>query len=162
MDGEKGFIHLTVIRNDVETALQSNLKQLCNDEQTRYGINAILKNAINEYVPMDTGRLRLSARADSETVSWRTPYAHYQFMGVVYGPNFLVKDRRGYILGWRSPRGVGSKSPTGRSLGWYYGYTTEGTTSDWVNAMWSDSSSRRRTNLLITNYLKRRVKEMNL
>ena len=42
-----------------------------------------------------------------------TPYAHYQYYGEVYGPNFLVEV--GGETVWRSPKN-GKKSPTGRKL----------------------------------------------
>lgn len=155
-----GFITVRVRDDNTQTALQRKLELLCNDDETKYGINERLVDIINDYVPMDTGALRESVDITPDTVSWRTPYAHYQFAGWVYGPNFRVLTENG--TEWRSPRkdsGI-EKRPTGKRLGWYMGYTTEGTGPDWVNEMWRHE--RRRANVIITNYLKQRAKELDL
>lgn len=45
------------------------------------------------------------------------PYAHYQYMGIVYAPNYPVAvDESGNVTAWRSPPGKGSKHPTDRYL----------------------------------------------
>lgn len=156
-----GFITVTVRDEDTQTALQQKLETLCSDEKTKYGITKILIDRITKYVPKKSGKLRASVRNNTDTVSWRTPYAHYQYMGWVYGPNFRILTKGG-IPEWRSPRkerGI-KKWPTGKPLGWYGGYTTAGTGPDWVNEMWANE--RRAANVQITNYLKRRAKELRL
>lgn len=69
------------------------------------------------YVPFDTGALSRSAnlatKVGSGEVVYDTPYAHYQYYGEVYGPNFLVEV--GGEMVWRSPKD-GKKTPTGRKL----------------------------------------------
>ena len=71
------------------------------------------------YVPVSPDRtLEFSAQPSTEIgsgeVIWNTPYAHYQYMGIVYGPNIpIVKD--GVLMGWFSPPGR-PKSPTDREL----------------------------------------------
>ena len=68
-------------------------------------------------VPFDAGTLSRSAnlatKVGSGEVVYDTPYAHYQYYGEVYGPNFLVEV--GGEMVWRSPKD-GKKSPTGRKL----------------------------------------------
>ena len=54
------------------------------------------------------------------------PYAHYLYMGEVYGPNIPLKDAQGNIIGWTSPP---KKSPTGRRLQ----YHTPGTSDHWFD-----------------------------
>ena len=45
---------------------------------------------------------------------WNTPYAHYQYMGIVYGPNIpIIED--GILMGFFSPPGR-PKHPTDRAL----------------------------------------------
>ena len=69
------------------------------------------------YVPASPDRtLEFSAQASTEIgsgqVIWNTPYAHYQYMGIVYGPNFpIIKD--GMLMGFFSPP---KKCPTDREL----------------------------------------------
>ena len=70
------------------------------------------------YVPASPDRtLEFSAPPSTEigsgTVIWNTPYAHYQYMGIVYGPNFqvLIKGK----LEWRSRKGR-PKHPTDKKL----------------------------------------------
>ena len=71
------------------------------------------------YVPASPDRtLEFSAQASTEIgsgqVIWGTPYAHYQYMGIVYGPNIpIIQD--GILMGWFSPPGR-PKSPTDREL----------------------------------------------
>lgn len=71
------------------------------------------------YVPASPDRtLEFSAQVSTEIgsglVVWNTPYAHYQYMGIVYGPNIpIIQD--GVLLGWFSPPGR-PKHPTDREL----------------------------------------------
>lgn len=154
-------IYIYVQNDNTRTALQRKLATLLNDEETRLGINEILLECINKYVPEgETGELRSTAYATAENIVWSKEYAHYQFIGTVYGPNFRVVDPETGMLTWKSPKGKGSKYPTFRPLGWYNGYSTPGTGPDWANEMWRNE--RRQTNLRITNYMKRRVKELDL
>ena len=73
------------------------------------------------YVPASPDRtLEFSAQVSTEigsgTVVWNTPYAHYQYMGIVYGPNIPIIDpETGVIMGWFSPPGR-PKHPTDREL----------------------------------------------
>ena len=71
------------------------------------------------YVPASPNRtLEFSAQASTEIgsglVIWNTPYAHYQYMGIVYGPNIPIIEG-GVLMGWFSPPGR-PKSPTDREL----------------------------------------------
>lgn len=135
---------------------------------------------INKYVPKDTGALRRSARAKykvggepgaggdgtgSATVYWgdtkkTAKYAHYQFVGDVYGPNAAVFNKAGIHVGWRSPTGYkGDKNGVGakhkRNMGWKMGnpgsyklrdgreviikgYTTPGTKYNWIKEFKDD------------------------
>ena len=71
------------------------------------------------YVPASPDRtLEFSAQASTDIgsgqVIWNTPYAHYQYMGIVYGPNIpIIED--GVLMGYFSPPGR-PKSPTEREL----------------------------------------------
>ena len=70
------------------------------------------------YVPASPDRTlefsaQLSTEIGSGEVIWNTPYAHYQYMGIVYGPNFQVMIKGS--LEWRSYAGR-PKHPTDREL----------------------------------------------
>ena len=101
------------------------------DEQQlleQFGLNkgGFVQSVINDavireclpYVPASPGRtLEFSAISDVDNglVIWDTPYAHYQYMGIVYGPNFLVDVNGDGILEWRSYKDR-KKHPTDREL----------------------------------------------
>lgn len=71
------------------------------------------------YTPASPDRtLEFSAQMSTEIgsgeVIWNTPYAHYQYMGIVYGPNIpIIQD--GVLMGYFSPPGR-PKHPTDREL----------------------------------------------
>ena len=57
---------------------------------------------------------QVSTEIGSGKVIWSAPYAHYQYMGIVYGPNIpILQD--GVLMGWFSPPGR-PKHPTDREL----------------------------------------------
>lgn len=82
------------------------------DEATMTFVHTRLKLYCSEYVPMDEGHLNQGARPTPEYLEYPGPYAHYQWMGEVYGPNIpIYKD--GVLEGFISPP---KKHPTGRKL----------------------------------------------
>ena len=79
-------------------------------------------------VPFSQGALRGSVRFPEGiyggAIEYNTPYAHYLYMGEIYGPNIPIKDEEGNLVGFFSPP---SKEPTGRPLRYY----EPGTTDHW-------------------------------
>lgn len=79
-------------------------------------------------IPFQQGALRNSVNYPQGIyggeIEYNTPYAHYQYEGIVYGPNIPIRDAGGNITGWYSPP---SKNPTGRPLT----YHTAGTGDHW-------------------------------
>lgn len=69
------------------------------------------------YVPMQTGVLANTLSITPNYLEYTAPYAHYQYMGEVYGygPNIPIMQANGTIAGWVSPPGQ-RKQPTGREL----------------------------------------------
>ena len=84
------------------------------DKAMKLFANSELARFCEPYVPSQTNHLAQHARITSECVTYNGPYAHYQYMGEVYGPNIPIREN-GYIIGWRSKRGQ-KKHPTGRPL----------------------------------------------
>lgn len=82
----------------------------------KYVDNACIR-AMKPYTPARNMILTKSARTGtvigSGEIVQNTPYAHYQYEGVVYGPNFPQYDENGEIIGWKSPR---KKYRTSREL----------------------------------------------
>lgn len=162
-----GTISLTYIDNFSRKTLEY-LNKVENDSAILEHINNIVGTHLNQYVPMQSGTLRGSMHADENGVHWTTPYAHYQYMGIVYEDNKPIFNR-GNIVGWKSPPGKGTKRPSapvrmlgvpGYLLGWTFGYTTPGTQHHWdeiytTNSWRTGSNVKAQINMEITNYVKR-------
>lgn len=163
-----GELIITVRDDNTVTALQRKLDYLLNDSEVQKGVTQIVVDAVNRYVPKLTGELAESVEIEGNEAVWTSPYAHYQYEGIVYGPNKAIWSGN-TVTGWRTPAGM-TKYPTGRMLGeerdsiggWDFGYTTSGTGHHWINKMWENENDRRVTNIRITNYLKRMAREKNL
>lgn len=121
------------------TELQKKLLGLVNNEKAMRETHRILGEMCQPYVPDGrTGGLRRSMKVYPSAVKWETPYAHYQYTGVVYAPNYPIMDGD-TISKWRSPAGR-RKRKTDRELGvpgewkgWTFGYSTPGTTHHWFD-----------------------------
>ncbi len=74
------------------------------------------KRIMDPYVPADTLALaqnvRIYVEGNQGIVHYNSPYAHYQYKGIVYGPNYPIKDG-GTVDGWKSPS---KKTSTGRKM----------------------------------------------
>lgn len=90
---------------------QQILDRILDDAAMTYA-HTRLKAYCSQYVPMDSGILDRSARPTPEYLEYPGPYAHYQWMGEVYGPNIPIYED-GVFAGFVSPP---KKHPTGRKL----------------------------------------------
>lgn len=79
-------------------------------------------------IPFQQGALRNSVNYPDGVfggiIEYNTPYAMYQYRGIVYGPNIPIRDSKGNITGWFSPP---KKHSTGRPIK----YHTPGTGKEW-------------------------------
>ena len=66
------------------------------------------------YVPFESGALRDSVTITPKTITHNAPYAHYQYTGDVYGPNYPI-TQNGVRVGYYSPPNR-PKHPTGGKL----------------------------------------------
>ena len=87
---------------------------------------------MDKYVPLgDTGLLRQNVRTTINTITYESPYAHYQYIGKLY----VMENGKGAYYdpdyGFWSKPGV-AKTPTDRDLK-HSGITT----SYWDKHMWS-------------------------
>lgn len=91
-------------------------------EETTGGKDALLflantaRRFMDPYVPAQdlvlAQNVKVYVEDNNGIVEYNSPYAHYQFIGEIYGPNFPIVEN-GSIVGWRSPA---HKSGTGRSM----------------------------------------------
>lgn len=81
------------------------------DKARKYLASRVIARSAR-YVPKQQGTLRNTARISpgGTQVVYPQPYAHYQYVGEVMGPNVLTKK------GWRSMAKKGGKRYTGRKL----------------------------------------------
>lgn len=80
------------------------------DDTTMLEIYNLWGKLMEPWVPMESGRLAHGYRVTPNSLIYPGPYAHYQYMGIVYGPNYPI-FQNGELVGFRSPPGKGSKSP---------------------------------------------------
>lgn len=92
------------------------------------------KRLMDPYVPADNlilaQNVRVYAEGENSVVHYLSPYAHYQYMGEVYGPNYPIKEG-GIIVGWCSPS---HKTPTGKKIK-HSKFRHPLATSEWDKAM---------------------------
>ncbi len=92
------------------------------------------KKLMDPYVPADSLALaqnvRVYVEGDTGIVHYQSPYAHYQYEGVVYGPNYPIFDG-GEVTGFYSPS---HKTPTGQKLNYSHARHPLAT-SKWDKAM---------------------------
>ncbi len=96
------------INIDVDAILRS--RGMGSDAKTQRFIANEVANLSDDYVPFQSGTLkntRIIAN-DGSSITYRGPYAHYHWVGEIYGPNIPLGDE-GFFS--RAP-----KKPTGRQM----------------------------------------------
>ena len=135
-----------------DNAIVGKIDKLIDDE-TMLQVHNKFAQMCNDYVPMETGTLAQTTEITAEGVRYTQPYAHYQYTGLVYGPNIpIIED--GMIVGWFS-RPKQPKSPTGESLQ----YSTEQhplASAEWDKAMMRDKGDEFKK--AVTDILKDKAK----
>lgn len=94
-------------------------------------LNLAVRTDCEPLVPVLNGDLRRKAWFPDGVyggiLEYNSMYAHYQYMGEIYGPNIPRKDDNGNIVGWYSPKGK-AKHPTGKKMA---NYSQSGTGPEW-------------------------------
>lgn len=173
-------VRLKVSEFVTPTKLQKKLLEIIGNDRVKRGVNQIIGDRANKYVPEESGALRASMRIGPKTITWGEglDYARYQYGGEIYGQNYPIWLKREHvqfgnkkesepmglpgspaqIIGWWSLPDT-EKVPTGRELGlpghwhgWRFGYSTPGTKHHWVDEMLKHE--RRAMQNQITQYLK--------
>lgn len=138
---------------DWNKSVREIAKEKLGGQQGMLFLAATAARFMDPYVPADNlvlaQNVSITADADVGHVTYNSPYAHYQWEGEVYGPNYPIKDG-GEIMGFYSPP---HKTPTGRRLE-YNTFRHPLATDHWDKAM----MVARKDDLAITyeEYLKRR------
>jgi len=104
------------------------------DEEAQMFAASEARRLMEPYVPADnlvlTQNVRVYTEQEAGIVEYELPYAHYQWQGEVYGPNYPIV-RGGEVIGWCSP---GHKTPTGKKLN-HSKFRHPLATSHWDTAM---------------------------
>lgn len=82
------------------------------DDETMTYVHTRLHDYMSPFVPMDAGALDQTVDITPEYVHYKSPYAHYQWQGEVYGPNYPIYEN-GVLTGFYSPP---TKHPTGKKM----------------------------------------------
>lgn len=98
------------VKVDIPVGKILSSRGLGNDNRARKHLASEVKRFSEPYTPWQQGILARSAviSGDGSTLTYQGPYAHYQWEGVVYGPNYT----NGEIF-WS---GKAPKKPTGGKL----------------------------------------------
>lgn len=84
------------------------------DDETMLAVHDTFAKLIDPWVPFREGALAQDIEVTPDYVRYISPYAHYQYVGMVYGPNIPIYEN-GDIVGWFSPPGR-KKHPTGKPI----------------------------------------------
>ncbi len=118
IDNTVGSVHIKIDTKRIDDNLR-NAQRL---------LNLQVVADCDPLVPFQQGGLRGSVVYPKgiygTEIEYNSVYAHYQYTGIVYGPNIPIKDSAGNVTGWYSPP---KKYPTGRPIH----YHTAGTGDHW-------------------------------
>lgn len=104
---------------DVIEALEEKKKLFSVGGEVQKFVDSKVIKLMKPYTPMDTGMLMTSPTRGTIIGTGKieydsdTPYARYQYYGIVYGPINIPIFENGILIGFRSPP---KKEPTGRKL----------------------------------------------
>ena len=105
---------------------------------------------MDKFVPFRDGNLSTIVNERVNSITYKSPYAHYMYEGKVMGPNIpIVKN--GTIVGWFSPKGK-KKEYTGADIN----YSTSRHAyagPHWDKRMWS--AEREKVEKEVENFIKR-------
>ena len=89
------------------SAIENFFAGLKSDTELMFSINTALAKRCDPYVPFREGYLS-DVNITKTGVSYNQPYAHYQYTGIVYGPNYPIhaKGDSKTIIGFYTPAGM--------------------------------------------------------
>ena len=137
-----------IVKPDIDTKKILARRGLGASHDAAKYIAGVIRKFCDPYVPMDQGMLKNTSQvveaAGEVYILYNQPYAHYQYMGEIYGPNVPIRDKAtGEILGFFSNPNA-KKQPTGRPLT-YSGAPMRG--KEWDKRMMADRGDEVRREL---------------
>ena len=133
-----------------EEEIGARIEEVINDE-AMLEIHNLFAKMMEPYVPF--GSDLASIEVTPEYVKYDTPYAHYHYEGLVYGPNIpIIED--GIVVGWFSIPGK-KKHPTGAELK----FKKPLASAHWDEAMMRDKGEEFVAQ--VKQILQRRARELN-
>lgn len=106
-------MNITVEVSEMHIDVEGHLRKAQSDKLGTFAASEWLR-LYTPYVPMETGTLAQQTVITPWQIEHTAPYAHYQYVGEVYGPNYPISEN-GIVVGFRSPAGK-PKHPMGRTL----------------------------------------------
>ena len=98
----------------VNTAKLAKEFEALKDDNVMYEIHDLFAKMCDPYVPMQEGVLAQSVQIYKDRIAYAPPYAHYMYVGEIYGPNIPVIED-GIVTGFFSIPNM-KKKPTGREM----------------------------------------------
>lgn len=100
----------------IDTAKLTKQFEALKDDKCMYEIHNLFAKMCDPYVPMKEGVLSQSVYVNisKSDITYPGPYAHYMYVGEVYGPNIPIFED-GVLVGFFSKPGE-KKQPTGREI----------------------------------------------
>lgn len=108
------MVEISVDARALDSIANKLKNMLEHDDVLGLEIHDSLARYCEPYTPFDTGIMSHSLQILKDGLRYNTPYAHYQYVGEVYGPNIPIKQN-GEIVGWFSPPNQ-PKHPTGAKI----------------------------------------------
>lgn len=139
------------IDDTVIDSLKLKLSQIPKNPTVMTECHNIFAQYMEPYVPMDEGILAHNISITPDGVHYLSPYAHYQYVGIIYGPNIPIYEN-GVIVGWWSPP---NKKSTGRKINYHTDKHSKAT-REWDKAMLRDKRNAfiKDLSTIIIDYLK--------
>lgn len=122
------------VKVNIDTeGIEKEFLNLINDKNTMLQVHNEFARYCEPYVPFSSDLANLEITPNY--VRYNTPYAHYDYVGEVYGPNIpIIED--GVIVGWFSIPNK-PKYATGRPLH----YNKPLASAEWDKAMMKDKGN---------------------
>lgn len=98
----------------VNTAKLAKEFEALKDDNVMYEIHDLFAKMNDPYVPMQEGVLSQSVQISKDGITYAGPYAHYMYVGEIYGPNIPIFED-GILVGFFSIPNM-PKKPTGREM----------------------------------------------
>lgn len=119
----------------IDTAKLTKQFEALKDDNSMYEVHNLFAKMCDPYVPFAEGVLSQGITIEKDKVIYPPPYAHYMYVGEVYGPNIPIFED-GVLVGFFSIPNK-KKVPTGREMQYSKEYHPLAS-KEWDKAMMND------------------------